>query len=180
MHDGNDHDTKILAKHAGKDLVKPGDLITCRLDRVLANDITAPPAIKEFERLGAPSLIRTASSLSRTTSFPTRTLNPPALPRLSVTSPKPIISPIIMKLDEPASNTSFCRKRVLSDRACSPSAPTPHTCTYGALGGFATGVGSTDLGAAMATGTCWFKVPEAIKVIITGKNRRILRVRMSC
>ena len=45
-----------------------------------------------------------------------------------------------------------------------------HTCTYGALGGFATGVGSTDLGAAMATGTCWFKVPEAIKVIITGKK----------
>lgn len=45
---------KILAKHAGKDLVKPGDLITCRLDRVLANDITAPPAIKEFEKIGRP------------------------------------------------------------------------------------------------------------------------------
>ena len=61
---------KILAKHAGKDLVKPGDLITCRLDRVLANDITAPPAIKEFEKIARKYGVDYAVKKDRSTSPP--------------------------------------------------------------------------------------------------------------
>lgn len=53
-----------------------------------------------------------------------------------------------------------------------------HTCTYGALGGFSTGVGSTDLGVAMATGTAWFKVPDAIRVELVGENQRTLQAKM--
>ena len=157
---------KILAKHAGKDLVKPGDLITCRLDRVLANDITAPPAIKEFEKIGRPVFDKDRIVLVPDHFIPNKDIKSAGLAK---------IVRDFAKAHYYETGRAGIEHVILPEKGIvGPGMLTigadSHTCTYGALGGFATGVGSTDLGAAMATGTCWFKVPDAIKVIITGKK----------
>ena len=159
---------KILAKHAGKDLVKPGDLITCRLDRVLANDITAPPAIKEFEKIGRPVFDKDRIVLVPDHFIPNKDIKSAGLAKIVRDFAK---AHHITHYYE--TGRAGIEHVILPEKGIvGPGMLTigSHTCTYGALGGFATGVGSTDLGAAMATGTCWFKVPEAIKVIITGKK----------
>lgn len=170
MHDGNDHDTKILAKHAGKDLVKPGDLITCRLDRVLANDITAPPAIKEFEKIGRPVFDKDRIVLVPDHFIPNKDIKSAGLAKIVRDFAKAHHITHYYETGRAGIEHVILPEKGIVGPGMLTIGADSHTCTYGALGGFATGVGSTDLGAAMATGTCWFKVPEAIKVIITGKK----------
>ena len=161
---------KILARHAHVDSVKAGDLIICDLDMVLANDITAPPAIAEFDRIGKPVFDKEKIALIPDHFTPNKDIKSADLAKIV---------------------RDFARKhgithyydvgRVGIEHVLLPEqgivAPgmltigaDSHTCTYGALGGFSTGVGSTDLGVAMATGKAWFKVPEAINVHLTGQK----------
>lgn len=160
---------KILAKHAGLETVRPGQLIRCKIDLALANDITAPPAIKEFEKVGKPVFDKNKIALVPDHFAPNKDIKSAEMAKT-------------MK--------EFARKhdikhyfevgRMGIEHVLLPEvglvAPgeliigaDSHTCTYGALGAFATGVGSTDLGAAMATGDTWFKVPESIKVVLKNK-----------
>ena len=161
---------KILAKHAGQDRVQAGDLIEARLDLVLGNDITSPVAIREFEKAGftqvfdrdkicivldhfAPNKdIKAAQQCAEARAFAkahglthffdvgNMGIEHALLPEQGLTAP----GEVIIGADS-------------------------HTCTYGALGAFSTGVGSTDMAAGMAAGMAWFKVPSAIRFELTGK-----------
>ena len=160
---------KILAKHAGLDRVEPGQLIRAKVDFLLANDITGPQAIPEFDKIGRPVFDRDKIALIPDHFTPNKDIK-------SAEQAK------VMK--------EFARKHNISkyvevgrmgiEHVLLPEmgwvlpgeviiGADSHTCTYGAVGAFATGVGGTDLGAAMATGETWFKVPSTIKVVLTGK-----------
>ncbi|MCJ7515817.1 MAG: 3-isopropylmalate dehydratase large subunit [Dehalococcoidia bacterium] len=160
---------KILAAHSGKDKVSPGEFISVRVDLVLSNDITAPLAIKEFCRLGVNK----------------------------VYDPKKVImipdhfcpNKDILSAEQAKLMREFARKygllyfevgRMGIEHVLLPEqgivlpgevvvGADSHTCTYGALGAFATGMGSTDIAVAMATGEIWMKVPPAIKFVYRGK-----------
>ena len=160
---------KILAAHAGLDEVRPGQLVECDLDLVLANDITAPIAIDVFRELGATEVfdrdrvclvpdhyapnkdIKSAEQTKKMRDFAHEQkirhyweqgcagIEHALLPEQGVVVP----GDLVIGADS-------------------------HTCTYGALGAFSTGVGSTDLAAGMMTGQCWFKVPSAIRFVLRG------------
>lgn len=161
---------KILARAAGKDKVSPGELITAKIDMALGNDLTAPVAIQEFEKTGVDKVfdprrlalipdhfvpnkdIESAELAGQLRRFARRHeiehyyevgrmgIEHALLPELGLTLP----GEVIIGADS-------------------------HTCTYGALGAFATGVGSTDLAAVMATGELWFKVPPTIRIVFEGE-----------
>ena len=161
---------KILAKHAGLASVEPGQLITCKLDMVLANDVTAPPSIKEFEKIGRPVFDRTKIALVPDHFTPNKDIKTAELTM--------IVRDFARKYDI---ENYFEIGRVGIEHVILPEkgivAPgmltigaDSHTCTYGAVNGFSTGVGTTDLAVAMATGEAWFKVPETIRVELTGKK----------
>lgn len=161
---------KILAKHAGLPDVTPGQLIECDLDLVLANDVTAPIAIREFRRTGA-----------------TRAWNKD---RIALVPDHYTPNKDIKSAEQAKIVRDFAREQHIShyyevgcmgvEHALLPEqgvvgpgdviiGADSHTCTYGALGAFATGVGSTDAAAGMATGTAWFKVPSTLKFEVTGE-----------
>ena len=160
---------KILAAHSGKDKVSPGEFINVRVDLVLSNDITAPLAIKEFHRLGVNKVYN-----------PKRVVMVPD----HFCPNKDILSAEQAKLMR-----EFARRygllyfevgRMGIEHVLLPEqglvlpgevvvGADSHTCTYGALGAFATGMGSTDIAVAMATGEIWMKVPQTIKFVYHGK-----------
>ncbi|MFZ5942622.1 MAG: 3-isopropylmalate dehydratase large subunit [Bacillota bacterium] len=161
---------KILAAHAGMEKVRAGELINAKVDVVLSNDITGPVAITEFNKLGAKKVFD----------------------RHKVVMIPDHFSPAkdIKSAEQCKAIRDFAREQELThyyevgkmgiEHCLLPElgivAPgdlvigaDSHTCTYGALGAFATGVGSTDVAAAMATGEVWLRVPESIKVTLKGK-----------
>jgi len=161
---------KILAAHCGKEKVYPGELINARVDLVLANDITAPIAIQEFKKIGAKGVF----DKSRIALIPDH-----FAPQKDIKAAEQcrILKEFSM---EHNLDLYFEVGRMGVEHALLPEqglvlpgdvviGADSHTCTYGALGAFATGVGSTDAAAAMATGECWFKVPESMKFIYRGK-----------
>ncbi|MBI5843278.1 MAG: 3-isopropylmalate dehydratase large subunit [Deltaproteobacteria bacterium] len=161
---------KILAAHAGRESVSPGELVMAKVDIALGNDITAPIAINEFEKAGAKKVfdkdrvilvpdhfcptkdIASAMQVQKVRDFATRQnlthwyeggesgVEHALLPEKGLVVP----GDVVIGADS-------------------------HTCTYGAMGAFATGVGSTDLAFAMATGEVWLRVPESIKFVYEGK-----------
>jgi 3-isopropylmalate/(R)-2-methylmalate dehydratase large subunit len=161
---------KILAYHSGKEYVEPGEIVEVKIDLALANDITAPLSIEEFEKTGAKRVfdpqkivfvldhftpskdVQSAENCKRIKDFAKRMgikhvydggvcgIEHALLPELGLVMP----GDVVIGADS-------------------------HTCTYGALGAFATGVGSSDLTFGMATGYLWFKVPESIKFLCYGK-----------
>ena len=161
---------KILAKHAGLKEVRPGQLINAKVDIALGNDITAPIAIKEFKGVGAGKVFDK---------------NKVVLVPDHFTPNKDIKSAEQCKIlrnfaKEQKLTHHFEGGEVGIEHALLPEqgivvpgdlviGADSHTCTYGALGAFATGVGSTDLAAAMIIGEAWFKVPESMKFIYRGK-----------
>jgi 3-isopropylmalate/(R)-2-methylmalate dehydratase large subunit len=163
---------KIMAKHAGKERVMPGELINCSLDLVLANDITAPVAIKEFSRLGQDHVFD-----------PERVALVPDhfTPNKDIKSAEQ--SNYVRQFARRFKITNYFEVGRMGIEHCllpEQGLVLPgdlvigadsHTCTYGGLGAFSTGVGSTDLAAGMALGECWFKVPESMKFIYHGKLR---------
>ena len=163
---------KILARHAGKEHVRPNDLINARVDLVLGNDVTAPVAIKEFERIGVETVFdRDRIALVPDHFTPNKDIQ-------SATQAR------IMREFARKHNITYYFEvgRMGIEHALLPEeglvlpgeviiGADSHTCTYGALGAFATGVGSTDMAAAMALGETWFKVPATIKVEFKGRLR---------
>lgn len=163
---------KILASHAGRDSVEPGEIVMCKVDLAMANDVTAPPAIDAFRAMGAERVwdkervalvashfapakdIASAGLMSRMRAFALEQEIPHffdvgrggiehiLLPEEALVAP----GDLIIGADS-------------------------HSCTYGALGCFSTGVGSTDLAAVWALGEIWLKVPETMKIVYTGRPR---------
>ena len=164
---------KILAAHAGLNKVESGELIMVDLDLVLGNDITSPVAIKEFNKLGKTDVFD----------------------KDKVTMVMDHFAPNkdIKAADQCKMCREFCTEKSITnffdvgqmgiEHALLPEkglvvagdaviGADSHTCTYGALGAFSTGVGSTDMACGMATGKAWFKVPEAIKFVLKGSFRK--------
>lgn len=159
---------KIMAKHAGLPSVKAGDLITCTLDRVLANDITAPPAIKEFEKIGKPVFDKDKICLIPDHFTPNKDIKSAGLAKIVRDFARKHNIKHYYDVGRVGIEHVLLPEKGIVGPGLMTIGADSHTCTYGALGGFATGVGSTDLGVAMATGEAWFKVPEAINVHLTG------------
>ena len=164
---------KILARAAGVECCRAGELLMCKLDLVLGNDITAPVAINEFHRMGAVKVFDPAKIALIPDHF---------VPNKDIKA-----ATLAKQMREFARAQHIVHYyevgRVGIEHALLPEqgivAPgeviigaDSHTCTYGAVGAFSTGVGSTDMAVGMATGECWFKVPEAVKVVLTGKMKR--------
>lgn len=160
---------KILAAHAGLDEVVPGQLVECDLDMVLANDITAPIAIKTVNEIGAGVFDKDKICLVPDHYSPNKD---------------------IKSAEQTKTTRDFAHKYEIShyyeqgcmgiEHALLPEqgvvvpgdlmiGADSHTCTYGGIGAFSTGVGSTDAGVGMATGRAWFKVPETIRIEIDGE-----------
>ena len=163
---------KILARAAGVESCRAGELLMCRLDLVLGNDITAPVAINEFVKMGATKVFDPAKIALIPDHF---------VPNKDIKS-----ATMAKQMRDFARAQQIVHYyevgRVGIEHALLPEqglvAPgeviigaDSHTCTYGAVGAFSTGVGSTDMAVGMATGECWFKVPEAVKVVLKGKMK---------
>ena len=161
---------KILAVHGGADEASPGQLIECDLDLILANDITAPIAIREFEGTGAPRVFDPA--------------------KIALVPDHYVPNKDIKSAEQAKAVREFAKRQGIThyyevgcmgiEHALLPEqgvvgagdlviGADSHTCTYGALGAFATGVGSTDAAVGMATGRTWFKVPASIKLVVDGQ-----------
>ena len=163
---------KILARHADKDSVRPGELINARVDLVLGNDVTAPVAIREFRRLGVGKVF----DKDRIALVPDH-----FTPNKDIQSAEQ--AKIIREFAREQDITYYFEVgRMGIEHALLPEeglalpgeiiiGADSHTCTYGALGALATGVGSTDMAAAMALGEAWFKVPPTLKFVFNGTLR---------
>ena len=161
---------KILAKHAGVREVTPGDLISAKVDIALGNDITSPIAIKEFRRIGAKKVFNKKKVVLVPDHF---------TPNKDIQSAEQC--KILREFAQEQKLThQFDGGNVGVEHALLPElgivvpgdvviGADSHTCTYGALGAFSTGSGSTDLAGAMITGEIWFRVPETIKFVFKGK-----------
>ena len=162
---------KILARHAGLDQVCAGQLINAKLDMVLGNDITSPVAINEFEKCGADRVFsNTAISLVMDHFVPNKDIKAAQqCKRVRQFANKYDIQNYFDVGQMGIEHALLPEKGLVGPGDCIIGADS-HTCTYGALGAFSTGVGSTDMAAGMATGMAWFKVPTAVKVEITGKK----------
>ena len=163
---------KILAAHAGLDTVSPGQLISAKLDIVLGNDITTPVAINEFEKAGFTSVYdRTRINIVLDHFVPNKDIKSAQQSKQcrEFASKYDILNFFdVGKMG--IEHALLPEQGIVTAGDCIIGADS-HTCTYGAVGAFSTGVGSTDMAAAMATGTAWFKVPEAIRVTLTGSLR---------
>lgn len=165
---------KILAKHAGLDSVTAGQLIFCQLDMVLANDVTAPPAIKEFEKIGRPVFDNTKIALVPDHFTPNKDIKVAGLAKTVREFAKKHQIKNYFEIGRVGIEHVILPEKGIVGPGMLTIGADSHTCTYGAVNGFSTGVGSTDLGVAMATGQAWFKVPKAIKVVLTGKKPKYI------
>ncbi len=161
---------KILAAHAGLDHVEPGDLITAKLDIVLGNDITAPVAIHEFEKVGATEVYDKCRVCLVPDHFtPNKDIKSAEQVKILREFAKKHEIENFFELGRMGVEHCILPEMgIVVPGDCIIGADS-HTCTYGALGAFATGVGSTDMAAGMITGEAWFKIPESIKFIYSGE-----------
>ena len=164
---------KILAAHCGEKTVTAVQLINAKLDIVLGNDITTPVAINEFEKAGFDSVFdKTRVNIVLDHFVPNKDIK-------SATQSKQCREfankyDILNFYDVGQMGIEHAllpEKGIVTAGDCIIGADS-HTCTYGAVGAFSTGVGSTDMAAGMAKGVAWFKAPAAIKVVLTGSIRR--------
>ena len=166
---------KILAAHAGLASVKAGQLINAELDMVLGNDITSPVAVKEFEKAGF-SCIKCPERVSMVMDHFT--------PNKDIKAAEQVKT-VRTFANKYGVENFFDVGRMGIEHALLPEqglvgagdlviGADSHTCTYGALGAFSTGVGSTDMAAGMMSGQCWFKVPSAIKFVLKNKPAKYI------
>ena len=164
---------KILAKHSGLESVRSGQLIEAELDMILGNDITSPVAINEFKKLGIDKVFnRDKISIVPDHFTPNKDIK--AAEQCKVVREFVKSKKISNYFEVGQMGIEHC---LLPEKGLVVAGDVvigadSHTCTYGALGAFSTGIGSTDMAAGMATGKCWFKVPSAIKFILNGKPRK--------
>lgn len=161
---------KILAAHSGRETVVPGELINVRIDMALANDITAPIAIDLFEKSDVGSVFDPARIALVPDHFvPNKDIRSAIQVQTMRTFAKKYNIKNFFELGEMGIEHVLLPEQGLVLPGDVVIGADSHTCTYGALGAFATGVGSTDIAAAMITGEAWFKVPESIKFIYHGQ-----------
>ena len=161
---------KILARAAGLEQVQAGQLIEGKLDLVLGNDITTPVAITEFEKAGLTQVFdkdKIAIVLDHST--PCKDIKSAQLCAQARAFAKAHAITHFYDTGKAGIEHALLPEKGLTAPGEVIIGADSHTCTYGALGAFSTGVGSTDMAAGMATGTAWFKVPSAIRVELTGK-----------
>ena len=163
---------KILARHAGLDSVRPGQLIQARLDLVLGNDITTPVAINEFEAAGFDRVFDKGKIALVMDHFaPNKDIKAATQCKQCRAFARRFDIDHYYDVGQMGIEHALLPEQGLVAPGEAVIGADSHTCTYGALGAFSTGVGSTDMGAAMAAGETWFKVPSAIRVNLTGKLR---------
>lgn len=161
---------KILAAHAGLDSVEPGQLIEANLDLVLGNDITSPVAIKEFQKMGASRVFdKSRVALVPDHFTPNKDIKAAEQCKALRNFARNMEVENYFEVGEMGIEHCLLPEKGLVVPGDLVIGADSHTCTYGALGAFSTGVGSTDMAAGMATGRCWFKVPSAIKFVLKGK-----------
>lgn len=162
---------KILAAHAGLDSVTAGQLIEANLDMVLGNDVTSPVAINEMNKFGKTTVFdKTRISLVMDHFTPNKDIQSAEnCKQVREFAKKNDILHYYDVGNMGIEHALLPEKGIVTAGDCIIGADS-HTCTYGAVGAFSTGVGSTDMAAGMVTGKAWFKVPSAIKVVITGKK----------
>ena len=166
---------KILARAAGQDSVKAGDLIMANLSLVLGNDITAPVAIREFDKLGVDDVFdKKKVALVPDHFTPNKDIKSAEQAKVVRTFANEFEIENYFEVGEVGIEHALLPEKGLVVAGDVVIGADSHTCTYGALGAFSTGVGSTDMAAGMATGKAWFKVPEAIKFNLTGKLNRFV------
>ncbi|HDI79068.1 MAG TPA: 3-isopropylmalate dehydratase large subunit, partial [Desulfobacteraceae bacterium] len=164
---------KILALHSGRRNVRPGEFIEAEVDLVLANDITAPIAIEVFKRLARKRLFSKDRVVLVADHF---------VPNKDIASAEQVrmmrefameysIKNYFELVDSGIEHVILPEKGLVKAGDLVVGADS-HTCTYGALGAFSTGVGSTDLGVTMATGRIWLRVPHSIKIVYKGRPGR--------
>ena len=163
---------KILAAHAGLDQVKAGQLIRAKLDEVLGNDITTPVAINEFNKAGFTSVFdRTRINIVLDHFVPNKDIKSAQQSKqCREFANKYDILNFFDVGQMGIEHALLPEQGIVTAGDCIIGADS-HTCTYGAVGAFSTGVGSTDLAAGIATGECWFKVPSAIRFVLKGQLR---------
>jgi 3-isopropylmalate/(R)-2-methylmalate dehydratase large subunit len=161
---------KILARGAGLDSVSAGQLIEAKLDLVLGNDITTPVAITEFQKAGLSRVFdrdKIAIVLDHYT--PCKDIKAAQLCAAARSFAQKFEISHFYDVGEMGVEHALLPEKGLAAPGELIIGADSHTCTYGALGAFSTGVGSTDMAAGMATGLAWFKVPSAIRVVLTGE-----------
>ena len=161
---------KIIARHAGLAEVEAGQLVICDLDLVMANDVTGPPAIKEFEKIGKPVFDAEKIALIPDHFQPAKDIKSSELAKIM----RDFSKKNKIKHYYEAGRVGIEHVILPEFGIVAPGmliiGADSHTCTYGAVNAFSTGVGTTDLAVGLATGKAWFKVPESINVKITGKK----------
>lgn len=159
---------KILAAHCGKKQVSAGEFVNVKVDIVLANDITAPIAIKEFRRLGVKVFEPKKVVMVQDHFVPAKDINSAEQSKLMRDFAREQ-GVIYFEVGEAGIEHVLLPEKGLVLPGDVVIGADSHTCTYGAVGAFATGMGSTDIAAAMATGDIWMKVPATIKFVFNGK-----------
>lgn len=161
---------KILAAHSGKKAISPGELINAKVDLILANDITAPIAIDEFKKIGTHTVFNKDRIAFIPDHFaPQKDIKAAEQCKILKEFSKAFHLGLYFEVGRMGIEHVLLPEEGLVVPGDLIIGADSHTCTYGALGAFSTGVGSTDLASAMATGECWFKVPESMKFIYYGK-----------
>lgn len=164
---------KILAAHAGLSSVTAGQLIEADLDLVLANDITGPVAIHEIEKLNKKTVFdKDKIALVPDHFTPNKDIKSAEHCKCVREFAKEHDITNYFEVGEMGIEHALLPEKGLIVAGETCIGADSHTCTYGALGAFSTGVGSTDMGAGMITGKAWFKVPSAIRFILTGKPKK--------
>lgn len=161
---------KILAAHAGLDSVEAGQLIEARLDLVLGNDITSPVAIHEMDKMKVEGVFdKDKIALVPDHFVPNKDIKSAEHCKCVREFAKRNKITNYFEVGQMGIEHALLPEKGLTVAGDVVIGADSHTCTYGALGAFSTGVGSTDMAAGMATGLAWFKVPSAIKFVLTGK-----------
>ncbi len=161
---------KIIAAHGGVDSVKAGELIRVNLDFVLGNDVTSPVAINEFEKAGFDKIFNKEKIAFVMDHFtPAKDINSATLVKRSKEFAQKYGIVNFFDVGTVGIEHALLPEKGLVGPGEIIIGADSHTCTYGALGAFSTGVGSTDMAAGMYSGQAWFKVPPAIKFELTGK-----------
>ena len=161
---------KIFAAHAGLDHVEAGQLILVDVDRVLGNDITSPVAIREFERIGAADVYDKEKVTMVMDHFaPNKDIKAAVQCKMCREFCGKYEIPNFYDVGRMGIEHALLPEKGLVVPGDVVIGADSHTCTYGAIGAFSTGVGSTDMACGMATGKAWFKVPSAIKFNLRGK-----------
>ncbi len=164
---------KILAQHGGLPKIAAGQLIMVDVDLVLGNDITTPVAIKEFEKTGKTQVFDKAKIAIVPDHFtPNKDIKAAEQCKFIREFAANYEIENYFEIGEMGIEHALIPEQGLAVSGDVIIGADSHTCTYGALGAFSTGVGSTDMAAAMATGKCWLRVPSAIKFVLNGKPNK--------